>query len=97
MKSREGTVVDADEIIDEMKSRASNISDELGKIQDFTLNEKDQLNKMIGMGALKYFILKVDSKKRILFNPDESIDLMEIQGLLSNILMLGSISFEEGR
>lgn len=74
MKSREGTVVDADEIIDEMKSRASNISDELGKIQDFTLNEKDQLNKMIGMGALKYFILKVDSKKRILFNPDESID-----------------------
>lgn len=74
MKSREGTVVDADEIIYEMKSRASNISDELGKIQDFTLNEKDQLNKMIGMGALKYFILKVDSKKRILFNPDESID-----------------------
>ena len=74
MKSREGTIVDADEIIDEMKSRASNISDELGKIQDFTLNEKDQLNKMIGMGALKYFILKVDSKKRILFNPDESID-----------------------
>ena len=74
MKSREGIVVDADEIIDEMKSRASNISDELGKIQDFTLNEKDQLNKMIGMGALKYFILKVDSKKRILFNPDESID-----------------------
>ena len=74
MKSREGTVVDADEIIDEMKSRASNISDELGKIQDFTINEKDQLNKMIGMGALKYFILKVDSKKRILFNPDESID-----------------------
>ena len=74
MKSREGTVVDADEIIYEMKSRASNISDELGKIQDFTLNEKDQLNKMIGMGALKYFILKVDPKKRILFNPDESID-----------------------
>ena len=74
MKSREGIVVDADEIIDEMKSRASNISDELGKIQDFTLNEKDQLNKMIGMGALKYFILKVDPKKRILFNPDESID-----------------------
>ena len=74
MKSREGIVVDADEIIDEMKSRASNISDELGKIQDFTLNEKDQLNKMIGMGALKYFILKVDSRKRILFNPDESID-----------------------
>ena len=74
MKSREGTVVDADEIIDEMKSRASNISDELGKIQDFTLNEKDHFNKMIGMGALKYFILKVDSKKRILFNPDESID-----------------------
>ena len=66
MKSREGTVVDADEIIDEMKSRASNISDELGKIQDLTLNEKDQLNKMIGMGALKYFIFLLSNSFNVL-------------------------------
>ena len=74
MKSREGTVVDADEIIDEMKSNASLISQELGKIDDFSSEEKNKLYKMIGLGALKYFILKVDPKKRILFNPEESID-----------------------
>ncbi len=74
MKSREGTVVDADEIIDEMKSNAALISQELGKIDDFSLEEKNKLYKMIGLGALKYFILKVDPKKRILFNPEESID-----------------------
>ena len=74
MKSREGTVVDADEIIDEMKSSAALISQELGKIDDFSFEEKNKLYKMIGLGALKYFILKVDPKKRILFNPEESID-----------------------
>ena len=74
MKSREGTVVDADEIIDEMKSSAALISQELGKIDDFSSEEKNKLYKMIGLGALKYFILKVDPKKRILFNPEESID-----------------------
>ena len=74
MKSREGTVVDADEIINEMKSSAALISQELGKIDDFSIEEKNKLYKMIGLGALKYFILKVDPKKRILFNPEESID-----------------------
>ena len=74
MKSREGSVVDADEIIDEMKSNAALISQELGKIDDFSSKEKNKLYKTIGLGALKYFILKVDPKKRILFNPEESID-----------------------
>jgi len=74
MKSREGTVVDADEIISEMKLNASNLSEDLGKIEDYSKTEKDELNSTIGLGALKYFILKVDPKKRILFNPTESID-----------------------
>ena len=74
MKSREGTVVDADELINEMKLNANNLSKELGKIDDFSSSEKDSLNTTISLGALKYFILKVDPKKRILFNPDESID-----------------------
>ena len=74
MKSREGTVVDADELINEMKLNASNLSKELGKIDDFSSSEKDSLNTTISLGALKYFILKVDPKKRILFDPDESID-----------------------
>tara|TARA_B100001094_G_scaffold137707_1_gene133385 strand:+ start:2919 stop:4697 length:1779 start_codon:yes stop_codon:yes gene_type:complete len=74
MKSREGTVVDADELISEMKSNASNLSKELGKIDDFSISEKDFLDSTISLGALKYFILKVDPKKRILFDPSESID-----------------------
>ena len=74
MKSREGTVVDADELIHEMKLNASNLSKELGKIDDFSTSEKDFLNSTISLGALKYFILKVDPKKRILFDPSESID-----------------------
>ena len=74
MKSREGTVVDADELINEMKLNANNLSKELGKIDDFSTSEKDSLNSIISLGALKYFILKVDPKKRILFNPSESID-----------------------
>ena len=74
MKSREGTVVDADEIVSEMKLSASNLSKDLGKIEDFSQSKKDELNSIIGLGALKYFILKVDPKKRILFNPTESID-----------------------
>ena len=74
MKSREGTVVDADELINEMKLNASNLSKELGKIDDFSSSEKDSLNTTISLGALKYFILKVDPKKRILFDPGESID-----------------------
>ena len=74
MKSREGTVVDADDLIFEMANTAGKISEELGKIDDFTDAEKEELYKTIGLGALKYYILKVDPKKRILFNPEESVD-----------------------
>ena len=74
MKSREGTVVDGDELISEMKLNATELSKELGKIEEFTPSEKEELNSAIGLGALKYFILKVDPKKRILFDPNESID-----------------------
>ena len=74
MKSREGTVVDADDLLDEMKNTAKEISEELGKLEGFSSEEKEELYEMIGQGALKYFILKVDPKKRILFNPAESID-----------------------
>jgi len=74
MKSREGTVVDADDLMVEMAKTAKEISQELGKLEGYTDEEKEALYKVIGMGALKYFILKVDPKKRILFNPKESID-----------------------
>mgnify|MGYP001087989567 CR=1 FL=1 len=74
MKSREGTVVDADDLISDMAKTAKNISEELGKIDDFTEKEKEHLYHTIGLGALKYYILKVDPKKRILFNPEESVD-----------------------
>ena len=74
MKSREGTVVDADELISDMSKTARKISEELGKIDDFSITEKEALYHTIGLGALKYYILKVDPKKRILFNPEESVD-----------------------
>ncbi len=74
MKSREGTVVDADDLIQDMGETAQKISEELGKIDDFSAAEKKRLYKTIGLGALKYYILKVDPKKRILFNPEESVD-----------------------
>ena len=74
MKSREGTVVDADDLMQEMTNTARTISQELGKLESYSNEEKEKLYKMIGMGALKYYILKVDPKKRILFNPEESID-----------------------
>ena len=74
MKSREGTVVDADELMEAMSQTAAEISEELGKLEDYSNEEKQQLYKIIGMGALKYYILKVDPKKRILFNPEESVD-----------------------
>jgi arginyl-tRNA synthetase len=74
MKSREGTVVDADDLIAQMTETARTISEELGKIDDFSKEEKEALYRMIGLGALKYYILKVDPKKRILFNPEESVD-----------------------
>ncbi len=74
MKSREGTVVDADDLMDEMYSTARQTTEELGKVEGFTEEEKENLFDTIGLGALKYFILKVDPKKNMLFNPAESID-----------------------
>lgn len=74
MKSREGTVVDADELMEDMTQTAATISEELGKLEDYSEEEKQELYKVIGLGALKYYILKVDPKKRILFNPEESVD-----------------------
>ncbi len=74
MKSREGTVVDADELMEEMVATAANHTKELGKIEGFTEEQAIELYEMLGMGALKYFLLKVDPKKRMLFNPQESIE-----------------------
>lgn len=74
MKSRQGTVVDADHLMDEMYRTAKEITEELGKVEDFNEQEKERLFSMISLGALKYFILKVDPKKTMLFNPEESID-----------------------
>ncbi len=74
MKSREGTVVDADDLMDEMEQTAKTQTEQLGKTADFSEEEKQQLYYTIGMGALKYFLLKVEPKKRLLFDPNESID-----------------------
>lgn len=74
MKSREGTVVDADELMEDMFLTAKEISSELGKLDGYSEEEKDSLYEIIGMGALKYYILKVDPKKGILFDPKESVD-----------------------
>ena len=105
MKSREGTVVDADDLIFEMAQTAKKISEELGKIDDFSAAEKETLYQTIGLGALKYYILKVDPKKRILFNPEESVDFQgntgpfiqytyaRIQSILRKAGSANSISF----
>ena len=74
MKSREGTVVDADDLIAEMEQTAKQHTETLGKVEQFAEEEKEQLYHTIGMGALKYFLLKVDPKKRLLFDPNESVD-----------------------
>lgn len=74
MKSREGTVVDADDLMDEMINTAHQMSKELGKLDDFTEEEKQEVSRIVGLGALKYFILKVDPTKNMTFNPKESID-----------------------
>ena len=74
MKSREGTVVDADDLIDEMIQTSKEISEELGKLRAYSKTEKEEIYKIIALGALKYFILKVDPKKNMTFNPKESID-----------------------
>ncbi|MDA3882273.1 MAG: arginine--tRNA ligase [Bacteroidales bacterium] len=74
MKSREGTVVDADDLMEEMKETATTISNDLGKLESLTVNEKEQTFEMIAQAALKYFILKVEPRKTMMFNPKESID-----------------------
>lgn len=74
MKSREGTVVDADDLVNEMVSTARQMSEELGKLEGLTEEQANEVNSMVGLGALKYFILKVDPKKTMLFDPKESID-----------------------
>jgi arginyl-tRNA synthetase len=74
MKSREGTIVDADDLIEEMQMTAREVSLELGKLSDFSDDEKEDIFRKIGLGALKYYILKVDPKKNMTFNPSESID-----------------------
>ena len=74
MKSREGTVVDADDLMEAMITDARQTSDELGKFNDMTEEEKQEIARIVGLGALKYFILKVDARKNMLFNPEESID-----------------------
>ncbi|MGM9633426.1 MAG: arginine--tRNA ligase [Alloprevotella sp.] len=74
MKSREGTVVDADDLVAEMIHQARLTADESGKFDDMTEEEKDEVARIVGLGALKYFLLKVDARKNMLFNPEESID-----------------------
>ena len=74
MKSREGTVVDADDLVSEMIDNAFRTSEELGKFDDMDASERAEIARIVGMGALKYFILKVDARKNMLFNPEESID-----------------------
>jgi len=80
MKTREGTVVDADDIIDEMENISAKHTEELGKVKDFTEEELKKLYHTIGMGALKFFLLRVDPKKRMVFNPEESIDFHGFTG-----------------
>ncbi|HYF30515.1 MAG TPA: arginine--tRNA ligase [Chitinophagaceae bacterium] len=80
MKSREGTVVDADELLDEMYAIASQHTEELGKVQDFSEDELKELCNTISLGALKFFLLRVDPKKRMIFNPEESIDFHGFTG-----------------
>lgn len=80
MKSREGTVVDADDIVSEMEDVAKQKTEELGKVQDFTEAELKELYHTIGLGALKFFLLRVDPKKRMIFNPEDSIDFQGFTG-----------------
>ncbi len=80
MKSREGTVVDADELIDEMVDTAQKHTEELGKVKDFTEEELEELYETLGLGAMKFYLLRVDPKKRMIFNPEESIDFHGFTG-----------------
>lgn len=103
MKSREGTVVDADDLIAEMVETAKSISEELGKLEGYSDKEKEELYRVIGLGALKYYILKVDPKKRILFNPEESVDFQGNTGpfiqytyaRIQSILRKADFSYQE--
>ncbi len=80
MKSREGTVVDADDLVDEMKATARQHTEALGKVKDFTAGELDSLYDTIGLGAMKFYLLRVDPKKKMIFNPEESIDFHGFTG-----------------
>jgi arginyl-tRNA synthetase len=80
MKSREGTVVDADDLVEEMVSIARQKTEALGKVKDFTETELKELYETIGLGALKFFLLRVDPKKKMVFNPEESIDFHGFTG-----------------
>ncbi len=80
MKSREGTVVDADDLVEEMVSTAARYTEELGKVKDFSEEELRELYETIGLGAMKFFLLKVDPKKKMVFNPEESIDIHGFTG-----------------
>lgn len=80
MKSREGTVVDADDLVDEMENVAQSKTEELGKVKDFTSDELKVLYHIIGLGALKFYLLRVDPKKKMIFNPEESIDFHGFTG-----------------
>jgi arginyl-tRNA synthetase len=80
MKSREGTVVDADDLINEMVNIAAHHTEELGKVKDFSGDELKELFDTIGLGAIKFFILRVDPKKRMVFNPEESVDFHGFTG-----------------
>jgi len=80
MKSREGTVVDADDLVDEMKNTAKQHTESLGKVKDFTTEELKQLYETIGLGAMKFYLLRVDPKKKMIFNPEESIDFHGFTG-----------------
>ena len=101
MKSREGTVVDADDLIESMYLEAKKTSEESGKLEDMSSEEKDRLYHVIGLGALKYFIIKVDPKKTMLFNPKESIDfngntgpfIQYTHARICSILRKASVSF----
>ena len=80
MKTREGTVVDADDMVDEMEQVAAQKTEELGKVKDFTAEELKTLYHTLGMGALKFFLMRVDPKKRMIFNPEESVDFHGFTG-----------------
>jgi arginyl-tRNA synthetase len=80
MKSREGTVVDADDLVDEMTAVAKQKTEELGKVKDFSEPEFAELYDIIGLGALKFFLLRVDPKKKMVFNPEESVDFHGFTG-----------------